>query len=651
MLWLAALAVGVLALATPQRATAAAPVATAPASSTAASAAAPAALSSFVAVGPLRLADTRRTAGYTSVGPGTIRVVVSGQPGVPDGAVAATVTLTMTDAVGAGFLTAYPAGTTRPTASNLNVNARGDTVANSATVALAGGAIDIYSPVTTAIIVDLTGVFVPAPGPVAAGRLALLPIASRVVDTRRSDDRVHPGVVKPGEVVRVSMPMDVPVDATALVVNLTTTGPSRPGYWTIYPAGTTQPPSSNLNTTDPDQTQAASAIVPVDPSGIDVVGSGGGHLVIDVVGWFTGASADASSDGLFVPSPPLRILDTRPSLDPVYPGGTVEVATPPPPGLASVSAVLLNVTTTASTVPGYLTVHPAGSVRPPTSNVNSAAAGDSVANAVVSAVSERGVAITSNGGEDALVDRAGWFSGAAAAAGAPPAGNVQPAAYTARRAFGTSVEGRDLAAFHRVGGPAPSRRVVVVGTVHGEEPAGIEVVDALRSAVLPADIDLWLVPTGNPDGLAVGRRTNDHGVDLNRNFPQNWAPNGSPTDVTSHYSGPSPGSEPETQAMMALLTAVHPDTTLWYHQPLETVDCNLARDTSLATRCTKYAAAVGLPVNEPVGRPAGFMVFSGTATDWQMSHGLGVSFVAEFSTGIGPYTVARHSAAVLSTLV
>jgi predicted deacylase len=213
------------------------------------------------------------------------------------------------------------------------------------------------------------------------------------------------------------------------------------------------------------------------------------------------------------------------------------------------------------------------------------------------------------------------------------------------------VSGRDLVAFHRVGSSTPTRRVVVVGTVHGEEPAGVQVVDALRATVLPADLDLWLVPTGNPDGLAVGRRTNDHGVDLNRNFPQNWAPNGTPSDISSHYSGPSAGSEPETQAMMAFLAAVHPDTTVWYHQPLETVDCNLARDAALAARCTRYAAAVGLPVNTPTGRPPGFMVFSGTATDWQMSHGLGGAFVVEFTVGIGPITVARHVAAVLTALV
>ena len=610
-----------------------------------------AATSAFVAVGPLRLADTRRTAGYTTVGPGTIRVAVIGQPGVPDAAVAATVTLTMTAPAAAGYLTAYPAGTARPIVSNLNVNGPGETVANSATVALAGGAIDIYSPVTAGIVVDLTGVFVPAPGQVAAGRLVLAPTPTRVVDTRKPDDHVHAGVMRAGEVVRIPLPAGAPADATALVVNLTATAPSRAGYWTAYPAGAPRPASSNLNTTDPDQTQAALAIVPVSAAGIDIAGSGGGNLVVDVLGWFTGPSAAPSSDGLFVPSAPERVLDTRPSLDPIFPGGTIEIATPPPTGVPTVSAVLLNLTTTASSVPSYLSVHPAGTARPSTSNVNAAVAGESVANEVIAAVSDRGVAITSNGGEDALVDRAGWFTGPTPPAGSVAAVNVQPVSYTARRSFGSSVAGRDLVAYHRVGSSAPTRRVLVVGTVHGEEPAGVQVADALRTAALPADLDLWLVPTGNPDGLAVGRRTNDHGVDLNRNFPQNWAPNGTPTDVSSHYSGPSAGSEPETKAMMAFLSAVHPDTTVWYHQPLETIDCNLARDAALATRCTRYAAAVGLPVNTPADRPPGFMVFSGTATDWQMSHGLGEAFVVEFSVGIGPITVARHVAAVITTLV
>ena len=68
---------------------------------------------------------------------------------------------------------------------------------------------------------------------------------------------------------------------------------------------------------------------------------------------------------------------------------------------------------------------------------------------------------------------------------------------------------------------------------------------------MPDGVDLWLVPSMNPDGQAHQVRTNAHQVDLNRNFPQNWAPLGQPGD--SQYAGTGPASEPETAAVVALV--------------------------------------------------------------------------------------------------
>ena len=60
--------------------------------------------------------------------------------------------------------------------------------------------------------------------------------------------------------------------------------------------------------------------------------------------------------------------------------------------------------------------------------------------------------------------------------------------------------------------------VVVVGSIHGDERAGGRVVRRLRAAPLPDGVDLWLVRTVNPGGVAVDRRTNASGVDLDRSF-------------------------------------------------------------------------------------------------------------------------------------
>ena len=80
-------------------------------------------------------------------------------------------------------------------------------------------------------------------------------------------------------------------------------------------------------------------------------------------------------------------------------------------------------------------------------------------------------------------------------------------------------------------------------------------------------VDLWVIPSYNPDGLARGTRENAQGVDLNRNFPHRWA------DLDGTYeSGSGPASEPETRAVMRFLRDVRPARVLSFHQPLYGVD-------------------------------------------------------------------------------
>ena len=72
--------------------------------------------------------------------------------------------------------------------------------------------------------------------------------------------------------------------------------------------------------------------------------------------------------------------------------------------------------------------------------------------------------------------------------------------------IGTSVQGRPIRAVHRWTDGA-TRSTVVVGSIHGDERAGMRVVHQLRTAVLPAGVDLWLVRTMNPDGTFTGTPT------------------------------------------------------------------------------------------------------------------------------------------------
>src|SRR4051794_39742694 len=88
---------------------------------------------------------------------------------------------------------------------------------------------------------------------------------------------------------------------------------------------------------------------------------------------------------------------------------------------------------------------------------------------------------------------------ALAAAGVAAA---QPRALT----VGHSVRARPIVAYERGNRSAPV--TLVVGVIHGSEPAGLSVIRQLRTMPLPAGVHLWLVPTVNPDGLAAGARPN-----------------------------------------------------------------------------------------------------------------------------------------------
>ena len=127
-----------------------------------------------------------------------------------------------------------------------------------------------------------------------------------------------------------------------------------------------------------------------------------------------------------------------------------------------------------------------------------------------------------------------FFAGVvAAAAAATPA----PAQASAWETIGHSEQGRPIRAM-RVGSPRARVKVMVVGTVHGNEQAGRAVVARLRRAHPPRGTALWLVDDANPDGTAANDRHNARGVDLNRNFPYRWQPQDG-----VYESGSGPASE------------------------------------------------------------------------------------------------------------
>jgi len=122
-----------------------------------------------------------------------------------------------------------------------------------------------------------------------------------------------------------------------------------------------------------------------------------------------------------------------------------------------------------------------------------------------------------------------------------------------------------------IGNRDAKNRYLVMGQMHGDEPAGSYVVlnKLLKADPIP-NVALWLIPTMNPDGRRRGTRTNARGVDLNRNFPsKTWVKQGK---GTRYWSGPRPASEPETRAIVRFFSRIQPRTIISMHQPLASVD-------------------------------------------------------------------------------
>jgi protein MpaA len=197
---------------------------------------------------------------------------------------------------------------------------------------------------------------------------------------------------------------------------------------------------------------------------------------------------------------------------------------------------------------------------------------------------------------------------------------------TERALVGKSVQKRAITAV-QVGDPAGTRVALVVGLIHGDEHAGLRIVDAVKRAAAQDSAalqgtQLWVIDTVNPDGQRTHTRKNAHGVDLNRNFPYRWR-----DDVphsNGYYPGPKPASEPETRAVMAFVRRIQPDLSIWFHQPWGAVLACRGRPPIAA----EYAKLVGMRTS---CRGKGL---HGTAITWETHAFPGTAaFVVEMPPG------------------
>ena len=372
----------------------------------------PAAPSGFVASTPQRVFDTRVGTGgrSTPIAAGeSWRFTIAGAHGIPLEAVAVAINLTAVGATAPTFVTVFPSGEQRPTASNLNP------VPGAATPNLVvarvgtGGSIDLFNNSGSVDLVgDVVGWFLPG-GDV--GMSALAP--ERLLDTRDGTGGVL-GTVGPGRWIdlQVTGRGGVSADAVAVALNVTVTEPSESSYLTVWPAGQVRPEASSVNMVR-GQTVPNLVIAKVGDGGrVSIFNhSGATHVVVDVLACF---GAGVSSK--FVALSPQRVLDTREGTGaPMAALGSGMLALPlaghrgvPASG---VSAVLLNVTAVLPSAGTYVTVFPTGIERPVASNLN-AAAGQVVPNMVIARLGPDGAAqIYNNAGAiDLVADVMGYFT-------------------------------------------------------------------------------------------------------------------------------------------------------------------------------------------------------------------------------------------------
>jgi hypothetical protein len=255
-------------------------------------------------------------------------------------------------------------------------------------------------------------------------------------------------------------------DVTAIVANLTSAGASGAGYFTIWPGGQPQPPTSSLNAERAGQTLANLATVPVGPGGtVQIFSQTGGEVALDVQGVYAAAGASATA-GRLVSFAPRRALDSRETGGTFLPGEQRFVDLTAAGVPATASAAVLNVTATDSLGPGFLTLWSPAASRPFASNLNVDAKGQTVANQVIAAVDAGRVGIFSSGGTQVVVDVSGYVTGSADASSAD--GLFVP--LTPDRL----VDSRDRAAVtHGLRPYAGAQFEVPVLGVHGVPPTGV----------------------------------------------------------------------------------------------------------------------------------------------------------------------------------
>ncbi|KQS99768.1 hypothetical protein ASG23_10580 [Cellulomonas sp. Leaf395] len=357
----------------------------------------------FVPIAPTRLVDTRLTG--ASLGPASrMDVVVAGVAGVPANAAGVALNVTAVGTSTMTFLRVWPAGGSMPETSSLNTD-QFRTTASGAFVGVGGeGKVSVYNNSgSTHAIVDVTGYFTKDAG---AYGYSPLTTGARVLDSRSDGGRLTSGSTRR---VQVAGRHNIPADAKAVMMNITSVFPDDVGNIVAYPSGGTRPVVSSVNHLLGNNVSNRQVIVLGADGAVELALQGGAsHVVLDVVGWF----GPTGSQG-YNPVIPVRAVDTR--WNGGGPLGPQSVRGVPlrPVGLpADASAAIVVLTATRQSAPmTFMTAWRTGATRPLASDLNTGSGRDQANIAVVATAADGVMQVYNDAGNaDVVVDLQGWFS-------------------------------------------------------------------------------------------------------------------------------------------------------------------------------------------------------------------------------------------------
>lgn len=352
--------------------------------------------SSFIPIGPIRVADTRTDGDRVEAG----EIVAFDLTGaVPASSNAVALYATSVGADDRGYLTVFECGTERPAISSVNHPAGRVRGAVAITPLADDGTVCVFSRAASDVVLDLQGAFVPANAP---DGLRFDPLATpiRLVDTRGNDDGDMPAAMIEIDIEALA---DVASDAEAVSLSIAAIGIGRGGFVTAFACGDDRPEVATVNH-GPHEVVAGSGFVPIgDDQRICLYRRSDADITVDLTGVFAPSAALT-----FQPVAATRTIDTRDAVGGWAPlhgrGQTIDARVAPPEARAVSGTLTLVEPDTA----GHLRAWGCGDL-PTTANVN-AGAGAVLANSVTTGLGDGGrLCVFARSRGSTVFDTTGWW--------------------------------------------------------------------------------------------------------------------------------------------------------------------------------------------------------------------------------------------------